>query len=138
MTQCPCGTGNTYELCCGVYIIGSATPNTPEALMRSRYTAYTLAEVDYILRTMKAPASNGFDLEGARAWAKNVTWIKLEVINASQATDRGSVEFVATFKDGKENLSLHEISEFHCIDGVWFYVDGVMPTCCDGDNHDHH
>ena len=40
---CPCG-GASYASCCGPYIAGDALPPTAEALMRSRYTAFTLRD----------------------------------------------------------------------------------------------
>ena len=43
---CPCGSGELYEKCCGVYHSGAAVPETPEQLMRSRYSAYVKRETD--------------------------------------------------------------------------------------------
>ena len=34
--------------CCGSYIEGEKKASTPEVLMRSRYTAYTKGEIEYI------------------------------------------------------------------------------------------
>ena len=33
-----------FATCCGPYLAGAAIPQTAEALMRSRYTAYTLRQ----------------------------------------------------------------------------------------------
>nr|WP_316226808.1 SEC-C metal-binding domain-containing protein [Bradyrhizobium sp. SZCCHNS3052] len=41
LMQCPCGSGLPYDRCCGPYLDGDDQPPTAEALMRSRYTAYT-------------------------------------------------------------------------------------------------
>ena len=50
--QCVCGSGQPTHLCCLPYI-EDASRNAPsaQALMRSRYTAYTLQHVEYLLRT---------------------------------------------------------------------------------------
>ncbi len=133
MKQCPCGSGESYQHCCGSFIDGGKKPATPEALMRSRYTAYTQANIPYIMQTMKSPASDGYDAESALAWAKQVTWQKLEVVKSTQDGAKGFVEFIAYFKDQKENQAMHELSEFHLIDDAWFYVDGQLPDddqCC--------
>lgn len=118
--NCPCGNGNRYETCCGPYIEGKVFPPTPEALMRSRYTAYTRANIDYIIKTMKPPASDGFNAVEAKAWARGVKWKKLEVIHTQYDEHKGTVEFIAYYNRHK----LHEVSQFRCDDGVWFYVDG--------------
>ena len=51
MPHCSCGSGRDYVTCCQPYVEGRAHPETPEALMRSRYTAYTMADIDYIEKT---------------------------------------------------------------------------------------
>ena len=38
---CPCGSGQTYQLCCEVFHKGKYAP-TAEKLMRSRFCAYYL------------------------------------------------------------------------------------------------
>ncbi len=48
---CPCGSNKEFTDCCARYIHGSETAPTAEALMRSRYTAYTLQNEAYILKT---------------------------------------------------------------------------------------
>ena len=50
---CPCG-GEDLETCCGRFIHGAEQPQTPEQLMRSRYTAYALAEETYLRATWDA------------------------------------------------------------------------------------
>ena len=44
---CPCGKGESLETCCGPFISGAALPDSAEALMRSRYTAYATGNIDY-------------------------------------------------------------------------------------------
>ncbi len=128
MKDCPCGTHKSYDACCGRFIAGTQLPSTPEELMRSRYTAYTQANVDYIAGTMKSPALDHFNPHSAREWAERVEWLKLDVITTSAQENKGYVEFLAHFYDNKKKYAIHELSEFHRIDGVWFYVDGKSPT----------
>ena len=47
---CPCG-GPSLATCCGPYLDGVAVPQTAEALMRSRYTAYTQRDERYLRAT---------------------------------------------------------------------------------------
>lgn len=132
---CPCGgaalmaklpetRGGTerYAGCCGRYLDGVETAPTADALMRSRYTAYTLGREDYLLATWHhttRPAS--LDL-GSNPTRK---WLGLEVKRHEQPEpDHAMVEFVARYKVGGRAHRLHEISRFVREAGQWFYVDG--------------
>ena len=125
--QCSCGSNSTYLQCCGQFIDGLSLPITPEALMRSRYTAYTLADIAYIKKTMRGKATIGFDETEAGHWASSVYWLGITVLQSRpHATDtsNGHVEFIAKYLDKNTIRTIHEISEFHQIDGIWFYIDG--------------
>lgn len=130
MTDCPCGSQRNYTGCCGMYLDSTHVPISPEALMRSRYTAYSLANIEYIKKTMRGKPLCGFDEVEAMRWAKRVVWIGLRVINTSfKCEDIGYVEFIAQFMEGEQIRTIHETSEFHCEQGAWFYIDGVQqPT----------
>jgi hypothetical protein len=47
---CPCGLGDDYASCCGRLHAGAPAP-TAESLMRSRYSAFAVGDVGYLLRT---------------------------------------------------------------------------------------
>ncbi len=47
-SSCPCHSLKPYEKCCKTFINEVVFPQSPEQLMRSRYTAYTQANMDYI------------------------------------------------------------------------------------------
>ena len=127
MKICPCGKGKEYLQCCGRYIEGNELPNSPEELMRSRYTAYTLANMEYIQATMKEPASNDFDAASVKQWAQQVKWLKLEVINVTPvANNRGEVEFITDYCLQNKYYQLHEASEFLFAEGRWYYIDGQL------------
>lgn len=128
MKNCPCGSQVAYAQCCGLFIEGIVPAPTPEKLMRSRYTAYTLANIPYIMQTMRGTALVGFNPAEAAQWAKQAIWLKLEIKNSSEQGDRGFVEFIASYRWGKEKQTLHEKSEFEKIAGRWYYVNGVMGT----------
>lgn len=129
MMRCPCGSENEYGACCGQWIDQGLNPPTPEALMRSRYTAYALARIDYIANTMCQKAAIGFNAAEAECWAKRVRWLGLDVRNVGHITpDQGWVEFIAHYQDNGTPQFIHELSEFHRINGKWFYVDGKRPS----------
>jgi len=128
MAKCPCGSGNGYDDCCGPIIEG-APAATPEALMRSRYTAYVRGELEHIERTHASEVRASYNRSAAESTASSVEWIGLaigETTGGGEGDDAGTVEFHARFiKDGRENVH-HERSNFRREDGNWAYVDGKM------------
>ena len=125
---CPCGSGETYAKCCGPFhstvsdgsADGAHAP-TPEALMRSRYSAYALGLIDYLLATWHPSTAPG-ELE-----LSPVKWLGLEVLHAQSAGDAGVVEFVARLRNGSGRAQrMHETSRFVREGGRWFYIDGNM------------
>lgn len=121
--HCPCGSNKEFSSCCGAYISGFANPPTPEALMRSRYTAYTQANINYIAHTMGGAAAVGFDPIEAKQWAESVRWEKLGVLSSSMNGDKGEVKFKAYFSEGGKQHILSEHSVFERINGRWLYTD---------------
>lgn len=126
MTNCPCGSNKLYLDCCGAFITGKAIPATPEELMRSRYTAYSKANIDYIIKTMKGPAAKDYNKKEAEQWAKTVLWLGLEVLGSRLEDKRGWVEFIAHYSFAGKKEQIHELSEFHQEGGYWYYVDGEL------------
>lgn len=128
MARCPCGSKKDYLSCCGLYIDQKIPAPTPEALMRARYTAYTLANMDYIKRTMSGKALSVYDEKAAMQWAKTVKWRCLKVMEAMPvqgADTEGFVAFKAVYNEAGVNKTLHERSLFHKIKDQWFYIDGI-------------
>jgi SEC-C motif-containing protein len=126
-TSCPCGSGREYAACCGRYIDDGRLPDTAEQLMRSRYTAYTLAKQDYLRGTWH-PSTRPADLGAAVTDA--VKWLGLQIkrTQAGGAGDsEGMVEFVARYKFGGKAERLHEASRFVREEGKWLYLDGKFP-----------
>ena len=125
--KCKCGSLKNYSDCCGIYINNDELPASPEQLMRARYTAYATANIDYVVKTMVGKPLDGFDLEAVTSWAKELVWLKLEVIATRLENDNtGFVAFKAYYREQNHDMVLHEISEFKRIDGVWFYSDGQI------------
>jgi len=124
ITPCPCGSDKQYADCCRHYLDGNETPATAEALMRSRYTAYTLLREDYLLTTWHTstrPEKLGLTEEASSKW------LDLQVKRHEQQDDSHAlVEFVARYKIGGRAHRMHEVSRFVHENGRWFYVDGDM------------
>lgn len=127
MELCPCGSQTKYTQCCGPYLEQQHIPQTPEQLMRSRYTAFSVGKVSYIKQTMRGRALIGFDETAIKTWLATIKWTGLQVMQSYFETPEiGFVEFTATYLEQGKLKSVYEISEFHCINKVWFYVAGTL------------
>jgi SEC-C motif domain protein len=121
-TPCPCGLSASLEGCCGRYHAGEPAP-TPEALMRSRYSAYALGLTDYVRATWHA-STRPAELDLAPPQPR---WIGLKIVAAANQDDaHGTVEFVARYRSGGKAQFMHERSRFVREDGRWFYIDGYV------------
>lgn len=126
---CPCGSQRQYLLCCGQYLSSHTLPSTPEALMRSRYTAYTRGDISYISATMQGKPHLHFNAKETEKWAMSVHWLGLRVIQVFyHETDpcMGFVEFKTSYIQQDILRVIHEISQFQFIKDRWFYVDGNL------------
>lgn len=128
ITSCPCGSGLVLEACCQRYLSGQAWPPTPEALMRSRYTAYVLHDDDYIMKTW---ADN--ETKPTVLFEKNdirPKFVKLEVLETSinDEQTQGTVHFIAKARTSFGAQTLQELSLFQKdAQGHWLYM-GPVPS----------
>lgn len=124
---CRCGSKRALADCCANYISGQMLPETPEQLMRSRYTAFALNNLDYIAKTMCGNACSDFNIAQATADNQMLKWLKLEVIHHELFDEEnGTVEFKAYYRANGKKHCLHEVSEFCKVNGIWFYVNQVI------------
>ena len=116
---CPCGglpEGASYDECCGPLLARQRHAETPEELMRSRYTAFVVGDGDHLFRTWH-PSTRPDDLDVA----PDPGWRGLRIIDAPEPTEHhGEVEFEAVH----DRHPTHERSRFEKRANRWFYVDG--------------
>jgi len=124
---CPCGTGKTFGQCCQPLLNNEQRAATAVALMRSRYSAYTLGNETYLQHTWHSttrPAQ--LDLN-----SNQQHWQRLKIIDtvAGQADDdSGEVEFIAIYKINGRAERLHERSRFERENQQWRYIDGAVKS----------
>jgi len=129
MVDCPCGSGSTYEACCAPFVKRENYPETAEQLMRSRYSAYVVGDVDYIFFSSAPNVQKEFDEESTRQWAESAEWHGLELVSMDKggAEDvEGTVEFVAHYTINDHLCDHRELAEFTKIDGIWKFQDGKV------------
>ncbi len=125
MAICPCGSNLELEVCCGP-VIGGELALSPEALMRSRYSAFVLGKLEHIERTHAPEIGADFNRAEAERTAAEVEWQGLEVISSSQTGDKGTVEFFIRFRRDGQEFGQHELALFRRDEGRWLYVSGKV------------
>ena len=123
---CPCGgvpAGSSLIECCGPALAGEVWPETAEALMRSRYTAFALCDDDHLFRTWH-PRTRPVDSTADRT----TQWLGLEiedVTGGGPEDEEGTVTFTARFRDLMAQGRMHEKSRFVRRAGRWMYLDPI-------------
>lgn len=128
---CPCQSGKNYEDCCGAFHHHKALPETAEQLMRSRYCAYVLKNIPYIVESTVPSQQALLDRQALQDWADNTEWLGLQVLKHESLTKiQSAVEFNAIFQDEAGEQSHQERSIFVKIEGRWYFVDPTvaLPT----------
>lgn len=128
---CACGSGSGFKACCQPFLTGLAKPATAEQLMRSRYTAYTLADGEYLSRTQHPDYRSDDNPEKIGKHARQTVWKRLQVIATHQGgpnDNYGEVEFKAWYEQAGQLVALHERSRFVRIDDQWLYTNGDLPA----------
>ena len=128
--RCPCSSGMRYENCCEPLHREQQRAATAEQLMRSRYSAFALAEVDYLIAThpdaSMSPVQRRKEL---RNYCRETCWLglKIKALDAGDVDDmEGTVTFEATFCAGGRRQVMTETSFFRRRDGDregnWLYI----------------
>lgn len=121
--QCPCRSGQLYSTCCGRFIQQSEIPSCPQSLMRSRYTAFALADGQYLFDSWHE--STRPDLGSLDLTDDPQHWIGLQILGHKLSDEQhGEVEFIAYSCVGGALYQLRERSDFVCEQGKWYYVSG--------------
>jgi SEC-C motif-containing protein len=124
--DCPCGSGERYSNCCRRWHRGEEPPDAV-TLMRSRYSAYALGEVEYLWKTLDPQHPDRQRpqpevLAGYRAFCRSLRFARLRILDHSGDRVLFHAELYAK---GKER-SFAEVSRFRLIDGGWRYLDGAL------------
>lgn len=138
-TKCYCGSDLNFADCCRSFLHGERDAQTAEQLMRSRYSAFVVNAFDYLVATHHASTRSANERAELEAQSKQLTWLTLQVLDATQSSNEQSntaqampsdkyseVEFKAWFAIGRQLHNLHERSRFMREEDHWFYVDAVF------------
>ncbi|MGS2723313.1 YchJ family protein [Porticoccus sp. GXU_MW_L64] len=124
MPTCPCGSDQNYSHCCQPLHRGAAA-SSAEALMRSRYSAFSMGLIDYLISSHHPGKRTPNDRHNLQQTMENTRWLNLQIIDS---TSENSVEFIATYEEKGGLGQLHERSSFVHENGHWYYLDGDQLT----------
>lgn len=127
---CYCGSGSPFVACCEPLIFGRAFAQSPEQLMRSRYSAYChhLASPDcysYILQTYHSQSRSQHSIADIAHFATAVRFIGLRILSEPQLL-ANQVHFIASYLTGDKLELLDEVSDFALEQGRWMYCSGAL------------
>ncbi|SEK43356.1 SEC-C motif-containing protein [Aquimarina amphilecti] len=128
MNKCHCGRERSYDNCCAIIHKSILKAVTAEDLMRSRYSAFVLADGNYLMKSHHSSTRPLKEKKSIVAWAKSVNWIRLEVLSAIEGLEndiKGTVEFKAFYFENNKVECIHENSSFIKENGHWVYLGEV-------------
>lgn len=127
---CPCQSGSSYAECCAPFHKGKS-PETAVKLMRSRYSAYALELVDYLINTTH-PASPQY-MHNLAEWrrklkefCKYTEFTGLKVLNDQEGETSAYVTFTAFLSQQGDDASFTEKSLFSKHQDKWLYRCGQV------------
>ena len=131
-TICPCrkmaAEPLDYSACCQPVLEQGVPAKSAEALMRARYSAFALGNIDFLHDSLAPEARHDWDRKAITHWARSAEWLGLE-INGTEGgapgDEGGFVSFTAHFVlDGKRQAH-KERSRFRFDqgDGRWYFVE---------------
>ena len=117
--KCPCNPSKSYSECCEIAHKDIHQVQSPEQLMRSRYSAFVFANTDYLFRSHHSSTRpSKKEHEEIKKWTQSVNWLKLDVLNSTENT----VHFKAFFMENGKVQVIEENSEFVKENGHWVYL----------------
>ena len=114
---CPCGSKKKYKKCCQIYHKGAKAKDSL-TLMKSRYTAFAIQNIKYIISTSTFQT----DFDDLTKFSNECDFINLEILDYSINT----VTFKATIVCNGIDNSFTEKSHFVQIENNWYYDSGEI------------
>lgn len=122
--MCYCGNELEYEKCCGLFIKGKKLPETPLETMKSRYSAFVVGAIDYLIESHHPETRHEVSREDIKIWSKKSKWISLKIIKTSEInifSVEGTVKFEAKYKLKGKTFIHREHSLFKKEGNRWYY-----------------
>ncbi len=120
--KCPCNPKVLYVECCKKAHTDITNVSSAEILMRSRYSAFVLANIEYLAKSHHSSTRlSKNEYQELKKWTESVNWIKLDVLKSTQNT----VHFKAYFFENGSVDVIEEHSSFTKENNHWVYLDKI-------------
>jgi SEC-C motif-containing protein len=125
--DCPCFSGRRYVACCGPLHARERDAQTPEELMRSRFSAFALGRGEYLVDTLSHDHPDRATPNIARELSRvreRQRFLGLRIYPA----EPDEVLFYARIFERGADRSFAELSTFVRENGTWRYASGISRT----------
>lgn len=122
---CLCNSNKSYQACCKALHNGDLTASSAEQLMRSRYSAFVISDIAYLIATLHPDKRQVDDEAILGQTCQQTQWLGLKIISHQATGNNAIVEFIAFYQDEPIG-QLRERSNFIKQNKQWFYVDGEI------------
>jgi SEC-C motif-containing protein len=131
-TLCPCSSGRPYKECCAPLHEGGEPPD-PIALVRARYSAFALGEIEFLFRTLDVDHADRVKhtreqvLAALRAASASFKYMGLEIRGSEPEEDGvARVTYRARIFRKGTDVSFVERAEFRRDAEGWRYLAGKV------------
>lgn len=143
--SCLCSAGTQFESCCNPHLQNGGENASPQELILSRYSAYKLHDLDYIIRTTSTQCTDflyWFEQttspeKAIRNWKKNIhatmldgyNLVKLEIEETVGDEAEGQVDVMWRHLAIGENNVMYPVRERSTLikeNGAWRYFQGEV------------
>jgi len=128
--KCPCGSNLKYKKCCQSFHKGKL-PSTALELMKSRYSAYVLKDVKYIINT--TDVNNPDFTNDTTSWAKDIEefcvnsdFKGLGILEFIPGDEISYVKFNVNLYIQNQDQSFTEKSKFVKVNNKWLYQSATF------------
>ncbi|MFO0615052.1 MAG: YchJ family metal-binding protein [Polyangiaceae bacterium] len=128
-SKCPCFSGSAYRDCCQPVHKALGAGVSAEKMMRSRYSAFALGLVDYLVATLD-PTHADAKLDPAAlraamgASARGHKYTGLRILSVEDGEEKSVVTFHARLFEKGQDRSFTERSTFLRRGDKWLYAVG--------------
>lgn len=125
---CFCKSGSLYSDCCEGLLLGKKQAGNCEQLMRSRYTAFALGNVSYLIMTSSRELLTTLTEQDLIETCNSFQFVNLELLDlkSSSTEKQNTVEFIAHLLFDNEHHKIHERSQFITEDDRLKYDRGLL------------
>lgn len=128
---CFCGSQQLYADCCEPFHLKTKQPQTPEQLMRARYSAYAVKNAAFVRESYATEKQAENSLSEIKDFATSCRFINLTVLDSGYNDETGFVKFKAHYFYQDLYCELAEHSRFIKEDEQWRYLDGEITPVAD-------